>query len=165
MQSTSNIEIVESSDGETCNVTVTRDQRRQCGESATKEGQRISRVELVELTDIASCTVPGTRDQRSQCEESACEEKQRDSKVEIVELSDDEPDSEVGNGHQAFENSSSSLWYVMDPYGQIMSPKPMSLLKVWGQTVKLKFKVWEKGKREEDAILLEDAIRQNFPDM
>ncbi|PON79868.1 GYF domain containing protein [Trema orientale] len=142
-------------------VQETRNQRSEY-EGLTSEERTLS-VEIMELSDDEPCNVPETRDQRHHCEESASKERQRTLRVEVVELSDDEGDK-AENGQQTLDNSISSLWYVMGPHGEIMGPKPMSLLKLWVQTVKLKlkYKVWEQGKRKEEAILLEDAIRRFF---
>ena len=147
-------------------VPETRYKRNQYEGLASKERQRTLNVQVVELRDDENCNVPETRDQRSQFEGSASKERERTLRDKAVELSDDEH-YRVGNGHQTHENTDSSLWYVMGPHGETMDPKPMSVLRLWCQTVKLKlkYKVWEQGKSKEGAILLEDAIHQNFRDV
>ncbi|PON61853.1 hypothetical protein PanWU01x14_142710 [Parasponia andersonii] len=117
----------------------TRNRRSEYEGLTSEERKRTLSVEIMQLSDDEPRNVPETRDQRSQCEGSASKERQGTLRVEVVELSDDEGDK-AENGQQTLDNSVSSLWYVMGPHGEIMGPKPMSLLKLWVQTVKLKLK-------------------------
>lgn len=109
----------------------------------------------------------GTRDKRKQPKGSASKENRRSSKVEIVELSDDDERAcKTETGHETHENASSSLWYFMSAHGSRGGPYRLSSLKTCFDKMDKDFKlmVWKEGQSIEDAILLEDAIRQNFRD-
>ena len=113
-------------------------------------------------TDVSGTT----REQINQCTGSASEGNQKTSKVEIVELSDDEQDFKTEIGNATLEDVNSSVWYFMTSHGLKGGPYRMSSLKKCFDDMDkdLNFKVWKKGQTMEEAILLEDAIRQNFPD-
>ncbi|GMN47933.1 hypothetical protein TIFTF001_017113 [Ficus carica] len=114
----------------------------------------------------ADLDVSGTREQINQCKGSTSEGNQKTLKVEIVKLSDDEQDFKTEIGNAKLEDVNSSVWYFMTSHGLKGGPYRMSSLKKCFDDMDkdLNFKVWKKGQTVEEAILLEEAIRQNFPD-
>ncbi|EXC33106.1 Zinc finger CCCH domain-containing protein 44 [Morus notabilis] len=139
--------------------------------------QSASKVEVIQLSDNEQLSkadrlaedldASGTRDKRKQPKGSVSKENRRSSKVEIVELSDDDERAcKTETGHETHENASSSLWYFMSAHGSRGGPYRLSSLKTCFDKMDKDFKlmVWKEGQSIEDAILLEDAIRQNFRD-
>ncbi|KAM1735127.1 hypothetical protein ACFX11_020504 [Malus domestica] len=87
------------------------------------------------------------------------------SKAELIELSDDDEDVHDEVKAPASEDPDSALWHCMSPLGETRGPYKMSLLRQWNNSScrPLKFKVWKEGQSEEEAVFLDDAVRQSLP--
>ncbi|KAK8482031.1 hypothetical protein V6N11_083385 [Hibiscus sabdariffa] len=85
--------------------------------------------------------------------------------VEVIDLSDDDA-AAIAVSHQALADHDCSIWYCISPHGNTKGPYSMKLLKQWSATstssCELHFKVYKRGQRPEEALLLIDAFRQNF---
>ncbi|GMJ08242.1 hypothetical protein HRI_004493400 [Hibiscus trionum] len=85
--------------------------------------------------------------------------------VEVIDLSDDEIDNAaIAASHQASADHDCSIWYCISPHGTTKGPYSMKVLKQWSASstsrCELHFKVYKRGQRPEDALLLIDAFRQ-----
>ncbi|XVF01494.1 hypothetical protein REPUB_Repub04eG0093700 [Reevesia pubescens] len=90
-----------------------------------------------------------------------------ESHVEVIVLSDDEMQDaspRAAVSQLTFEDQDCSIWYCISPPGNIKGPYSMKVLKRWSKSSSghLQFKVLKSGQRQEEAVLLTDAIRQNF---
>ncbi|KAK8617835.1 hypothetical protein V6N13_080740 [Hibiscus sabdariffa] len=93
--------------------------------------------------------------------------KMENHQVEVIDLSDDEKNNAaIAVSRQALADHDSSIWYCISPHGNTKGPYSMKLLKQWSATstgsCELHFKVYKRGQRPEEALLLIDAFRQNF---
>ncbi|XP_022762698.1 uncharacterized protein At5g08430-like isoform X2 [Durio zibethinus] len=87
-----------------------------------------------------------------------------ETQFEVIELSDDEKQDASAMNWQTFKDVDRSMWYCISPRGNIKGPYSMKVLKEWNESScgQLQFKVLKNGQRPEEAVLLTDAIQQNF---
>ncbi|XP_027106843.2 uncharacterized protein At5g08430 [Coffea arabica] len=87
--------------------------------------------------------------------------------AQVIELSDDESEVEDVKieKHTAVGNPDECLWHYLDPQGMVQGPFSMTSLKRWSDAnyFDRDFKVWKMGESLDKAVLLIDALRQNFP--
>lgn len=86
---------------------------------------------------------------------------------QVIELSDDESEVEDVKieKHTAVGNPDECLWHYLDPQGKVQGPFSMTSLKRWSDANYFdgEFKVWKIGESPDKAVLLIDALHQNFP--
>lgn len=101
-------------------------------------------------------------------------EKQMGPGTNFIELSDaaaaDDDDlggkTPVAAKKQTQSGPECEAWHCLGPLGERKGPFSLPLLKCWSETSPYAslYKVWKTGQCEDKAILLEDAIRQLFPE-
>ncbi|CAL1409305.1 unnamed protein product [Linum trigynum] len=121
--------------------------------------------------------VASNTDEQTGEEASQKTEKSATGKIEIIDLSDDDNQGDntrpAATSNQAAttigrENVNTKMWHCMSVRQglRLGGLYPISLLRKWRDSSSnpsaLHFKVWKEGQREEEAILLEEAIRRAY---
>ncbi|CAI0555356.1 unnamed protein product [Linum tenue] len=146
------------------------DLRKKAAKTTEKETPAAVPFPMEKSIEKDAPKVASNTDEQTGKEPSQKTEKCATGKIEIIDLSDDDNTrpAAINNQAAATENVNAKMWHCMSVRQglRLGGLYPISLLRKWRDSSSnpsaLHFKVWKEGQREEEAILLEEAIRRAY---